>query len=54
MKDTVINVLGTEYSVKFKELKGQDIDGYTDNTSKEIVIRSDNSNNIRNFLFLQQ
>lgn len=54
MKDTVINVLGTEYSVKFKELKGQDIDGYTDNTSKEIVIRSDNSNNIGNFLFLQK
>lgn len=54
MQDCKVNILGTEYSVKFKELFNQDIDGYTDNTSKQIVVRSDNENHIGDFEYLQK
>lgn len=49
MQECNINVLGTVYKIIPKELKNADIDGYTDNTSKEIVIRTDNANNVGNF-----
>ena len=41
MEKCKINVLGTDYRIIQKELKNADVDGYTDNTSKEIVIRID-------------
>lgn len=54
MQECNINVLGTVYKIIPKELKNADIDGYTDNTSKEIVIRTDNANNVGNFDSLQK
>ena len=54
MQDCTINVLGTEYSVKFKEMKNEDSDGYCDYTSKEIAIRSDNTADIGCFEWLQK
>ena len=35
-------------------VKNADIDGFTDNTAKEIVIRTDNVNNVGDFDFLQK
>ena len=54
MEKCVINVLGTNYRIIPKELKNADIDGYTDNTAKEIVIRTDNANNVGDFDSLQK
>lgn len=54
MQDTTINVLGTEYAIKSRQLDNEDIDGFTDNTSKLIVIRSDNYNKVGNFAELQK
>ena len=54
MQECEIDVLGTVYKIIPKELKNADIDGYTDNTSKEIVIRIDNANNVGDFDFLQK
>ena len=44
-----INVLGTEYTVEYQDLKDEGIDGFCDYTSKRIVIRSDNSNGLEDF-----
>ena len=49
-----VNILGTEYTIKEKELQNQGIDGYCDNTAKLIVIRSDNTNDVGNFEFLKK
>lgn len=54
MQDCKVSILGTEYSINFKELSDQDIDGYTDNTSKQIVVRSDNKNHMGDFEYLQK
>ena len=54
MEKCLINVLGTNYRIILKELKNADIDGFTDNTAKEIVIRTDNVNNVGDFDFLQK
>ena len=54
MEKCVINVLGTNYRIIPKELKNEDIDAFTDNTAKEIVIRTDNVNNVGDFDFLQK
>lgn len=54
MQDTTINVLGTEYTIELRQLNNEDIDGFTDNTSKLIVIRSDNYNEVGNFAELQK
>jgi hypothetical protein len=54
MQDTTINVLGTQYAIKLRQLNNEDIDGFTDNTSKLIVIRSDNCNKVGNFAELQK
>lgn len=49
-----INVLGTEYTIETKELGKDEIDGYCDYTSKHIVIRSDNTNDVENFDWLMK
>lgn len=49
----VINVLGTEYTIEYKEMKDEGIDGYCDCTSKHIVVRSDNENKLEDFQALQ-
>ena len=54
MEKCVINVLGTNYRIIPKELKNADFDGFTDNTAKEIVIRTDNVNNVGDFDLLQK
>lgn len=54
MEDIKIDVLRTEYVVKFKELNDEDIDGFCDNTQKLIVIRSDNENKVGDFKYLQK
>ena len=54
MVSTRIEVLGTMYDVDFVGLKDQDIDGYCDYTSKRIVVRSDNKNEVENFEWLQK
>lgn len=54
MKKCTINVLGTTYTIEPRNLKGKDYDGFTDNTNKLIVIRSDNQNEVGDFDFLQK
>lgn len=54
MEKQTVNILGTEYTIEPRELKDEDIDGFTDNTSKLIVIRSDNKNDVGNFEYLQR
>lgn len=49
-----VNILGTEYTIEQRKLNNEDIDGFTDNTSKLIVIRSDNINNVGDFDYLQK
>lgn len=49
-----VNILGTYYTIKYKELGAEGIDGYCDYTSKEIVIRSDNENGVHDFRRLQK
>ena len=49
-----VNILGTEYEIDYKDLSGEDIDGYCDYTSKHIVIRNDNSNGVEGFENLQK
>ena len=49
-----LNVLGTEYEIEFKELADADHDGFCDYTSKHIVVRSDNTNEIENFAWMQK
>ncbi len=44
-----IDILGTEYRIIREEFGGRDMDGYCDNTSKEIHIRTDNTNELGNF-----
>lgn len=54
MENCKVNILGTEYKIHIKELGVEDIDGYTDPTSYEIVIRNDNINKIGDFDELQR
>lgn len=54
MEKQTVNILGTEYMIEPRELKDEDIDGFTDNTSKLIVIRTDNVNEVGDFCFLQK
>lgn len=49
-----VNILGTDYTIEYKELGTEGIDGYCDYTSKEIVIRSDNENGVNDFKSLQK
>ena len=52
MKKRIL-ILGTLYTIKYKNLKGADYDGYCDYTSKKIVIRADNHYNVSDFKRLQ-
>lgn len=54
MEKRIVNILGTEYTIELRKLRDEDIDGFTDNTSKLIVIRSDNENNVGDFEHLQK
>lgn len=54
MKDCNVSILGTEYRIEFKEMKNVGIDGYCDYTSKHIVIRSDNENELEDFEYIQK
>ena len=54
MEKQIVNILGTEYTIEPRELKDEDIDGFTDNTSKLIVIRADNANSVGDFEYLQK
>lgn len=54
MKKQTVSILGTEYMIEPRALKNEDIDGFTDNTLKLIVIRSDNANNVGDFEYLQK
>lgn len=49
-----IDVLGTEYTVEYQDMKDEEIDGYCDYTSKHIVIRADNVNGLENFRYNQK
>ena len=48
------DILGTTYDIKRKNLKDTDVDGWFDGTSKTIVIRKDNYNNVGNFEYLMK
>lgn len=52
MKKRIL-ILGTLYTIKYKNLKDADYDGYCDYTSKKIVIRADNHYNVSDFKRLQ-
>lgn len=47
-----VDILGTIYKIKRKKLKDENVDGWCDNTSKTIVIRKDNYNNVEDFEYL--
>ena len=49
-----VDILGTTYKIKRKNLKDVDVDGWFDGTSKTIVIRKDNYNNVGNFEYLMK
>lgn len=49
-----VNVLGTEYKIKFKKLSSDEGDGECDWTNKTLIIRKNNINNIGNFKELQK
>lgn len=53
MDNTTVNILGTEYTIQFRNVEDdkhlQDADGYCDPTSHEIVIRKNNVNELANF-----
>ncbi len=53
MNDRIINVLGTEYQIIFKNSTEDemlaDSDGYTEVSAREIVLRKDNPENIKDF-----
>lgn len=54
MQDTKITVLGTEYQIRFEDMKDEGTDGYCDFTAKRIAIRSDNSNDLGDFEYVQK
>ena len=49
-----VDILGTTYKIKRKNLKDTDLDGWCDNTSKTIIIRKDNYNEVGNFEYLMK
>lgn len=52
MKKRIL-ILGTLYKIKYRNLKDADYDGYCDYTSRTIVIRTDNYNNVEDFQRMQ-
>lgn len=49
-----VNILGTIYKIKRKNLNNADVDGLCDYTSKTIIIRKDNYNNVGNFDYVMK
>lgn len=49
-----VNILGTEYTIEYREFNQEDIDGFCDYTEKLIVVRLDNENEVGNFERLQK
>ena len=49
-----LDILGTTYKIKRKNLKDADVDGRCDSTRKTITIRKDNYNNVGNFEYLMK
>lgn len=58
MKDCKVNILGTEYTITYKNVDDdaglKEADGYCDPTSHEIVIRKNNVNELGDFEELQK
>ena len=54
MKNFKVNILGTDYEVKYLELKDEGIDGDCDSTTHIIRVRTDNTNNLGNMKELQK
>lgn len=54
MDNKIVNILGTDYTIEAKELKDGSADGYCDYTSKTIVIRTDNVNEVGDFEYLRK
>lgn len=54
MEKKTVNILGTEYKIKYKKLGNADYDGQCDYTDKKIIIRKDNFNNVGGFEWLQK
>lgn len=48
-----ISILGTLYTIKYKNLKDADYDGSCDYTSKTIIMRADNYYNVGDFQRMQ-
>ncbi|MGN1369950.1 MAG: hypothetical protein ACI4WX_13855 [Aristaeellaceae bacterium] len=49
-----IDILGVEYEIEYKDMHDDDRDGYCDPTSKHIVIRSDNPNELEDVAWNQR
>lgn len=53
-----INILGTKYNIKYRKIEEdktlKEADGYIDDTSKEIIIKDENDNELNNFEELQK
>jgi hypothetical protein len=49
-----IEILGERWYISYEKLEDTDIDGYCDYTSRKIVIRKDNYNEVGNFKALQK
>ena len=49
-----VNVLGTVYRIEFAPLNDAEEDGFCDYTSKRIVVRSDNPNEVEDMKWLQK
>ena len=50
----VVNVLGTNYRIEYVAMKDAEEDGFCDYTSKHIVVRSDNPNEVEDLKWLQK
>ena len=49
-----VDILGTTYKIKRKNLNDEEVDGWFDGTSKTVFIRKDNYNNVGNFEYLMK
>lgn len=58
MEQMKVNILGTEYTIEYHSTEEdsflKECDGYCDYTSKRIVIKSNNDNEVGNFEWLQK
>lgn len=53
MENKTVNILGTEYTIEYLNTDDDEnisnVDGYCDYTSKRIVVKSNNNNNLGDF-----